>query len=90
MDQPQAPLLDALSEYHRSDRYGFTPPGNRQGAGTDPRVLAVMGKDRFRNDLLASSGLDDRRSRVKYLQRAEELMADAVSADTAFLSTCGS
>lgn len=90
MDQSQAPLLDALSDYHRSNRYGFTPPGHRQGAGTDPRVLAVMGKDPFRNDLLATNGLDDRQSSGRYLARAEELMADAVGADTAFFSTCGS
>jgi len=44
MDQSQAPLLDALADYHRSNRYGFTPPGHRQGAGVDDRVLAVMGK----------------------------------------------
>jgi arginine decarboxylase len=90
MDQSQAPLLDALADYHRSGRYGFTPPGHRQGAGVDTRVLAVMGRDPFRNDLLATGGLDDRKARGKFLARAEELMADAVGADTAFFSTCGS
>jgi len=34
--------------------------------------------DSFRSDLLASGGMDDRRSRNEYLTRAEELMADAV------------
>lgn len=90
MDQSQAPLLDALADYHRNKRYGFTPPGHRQGAGADPRVLAVLGKDPFRNDLLAASGLDDRMTRGKFLARAEELMADAVGAESAFFSTCGS
>lgn len=90
MDQSQAPLLEALNDYHRYHRYGFTPPGHRQGAGADDRVLAIMGKDPFRNDVLASGGLDDRLSRGKYLSRAEELMADAVGADSAFFSTCGS
>jgi arginine decarboxylase len=90
MDQSQAPLLDALLDYHRSGRYGFTPPGHRQGAGTDPRVLAVLGSEPFRADVLASGGLDDRLSRNKYLARAEELMAHAVGAETAFFSTCGS
>lgn len=84
------PLLDALLDYRRKGRYGFTPPGHRQGAGTDPRVLAVLGKEPFLDDVLASNGLDDRLSRGKYLARAEELMADAVGADTAFFSTCGS
>jgi arginine/lysine/ornithine decarboxylase len=49
-----------------------------------------MGKDPFRNDVLATGGLDDRRTRGRFLARAEELMADAVGADTAFFSTCGS
>jgi hypothetical protein len=30
MDQSKAPLLDALSDYHQKDRYGFSPPGHRQ------------------------------------------------------------
>jgi hypothetical protein len=54
MDQSPAPLADALADYHRSNRYGFTPPGHRQGAGVDDRVLVVMGKDPFRNDVLAA------------------------------------
>ncbi|HEV7579304.1 MAG TPA: ornithine decarboxylase [Mycobacterium sp.] len=90
MDQSQAPLLDALADYHRRNRYGFTPPGHRQGKGVDDRVLEVMGKEPFRDDVLATGGLDDRRTRGKFLARAEELMAHAVGAQTAFFSTCGS
>ncbi|MEH3139456.1 MAG: ornithine decarboxylase [Mycobacterium kyogaense] len=90
MDHSRAPMLDALSRYHDEDRYGFTPPGHRQGRGVDGRVLAVLGVDPFRSDVLASGGLDDRRSRGGYLSDAEELMADAVGADYAFFSTCGS
>ena len=33
MDQSEAPLLDALIDYHRNNRYGFTPPGHRQVRG---------------------------------------------------------
>ncbi len=90
MDQSQTPLLDALAKYHREDRYGFTPPGHRQGRGIDPRVLDVMGPQPFRNDVLASGGLDDWHSSNGYLSRAEQLMADAVGAEYAFFSTCGS
>lgn len=89
-DHSHAPLLDAVSAYHFDNRYGFTPPAHRQGAGIDPRVSAVLGADSFRADLLASGGMDDRRSRNEYLTRAEELMADAVGARSAFFSTCGS
>jgi arginine/lysine/ornithine decarboxylase len=90
MDHSRAPLLEALADYHRQDRYGFTPPAHRQGRGIDPRVRAVMGVDPFRDDVLASSGLDDRSSSGEYLQQAEDLMADAVGAEHAFFSTCGS
>jgi arginine decarboxylase len=90
MDQDQAPLLDALAEYHRLGRYGFTPPRHRQGRGADARTRAVLGEEPFRSDVLATAGLDDRSSSGGYLKRAEELMADAVGAEHAFFSTCGS
>ncbi len=90
MDQSNAPLLEALSDYRRKNRYGFTPPGHRQGRGADDRVLAVLGRESFRNDVLASGGLDDRRTSNQYLKHAEDLMAAAVGADVAWFSTCGS
>jgi arginine/lysine/ornithine decarboxylase len=90
MDQTEAPVLDALAEHQRLDRYGFTPPAHRQGRGVDPRVLAVLGEQSFKSDVVASSGLDDRSSSNGYLSRAEQLVAEAVGADKAFFSTCGS
>ncbi|ORW00035.1 aminotransferase class I/II-fold pyridoxal phosphate-dependent enzyme [Mycobacterium kyorinense] len=90
MDHSRAPLLVALADYHRLDRYGFSPPGHRQGRGADQRVVAVLGRDPFRDDVLASGGLDDWRSSGGHLADAEELMADAVGASSAFFSTCGS
>src|SRR3954467_10783620 len=89
-DHSRAPMLEALADYHRSERYGFSPPGHRQGRGTDERALAVLGKDPFRDDVVASGGLDDRLSRGGFLSDAEDLMAEAVGADSAFFSTCGS
>jgi arginine decarboxylase len=34
-----APLSDALAEFHRRDRDSHTPPGDRQGTGAGPRTL---------------------------------------------------
>jgi arginine decarboxylase len=90
MDQSEAPLLDALVEYRKQNRYGYTPPGHRQGRGVDDRVLGVLGHQPFADDVLASGGLDDRRMSNNYLKRAENLMAEAVGADVAWFSTCGS
>jgi arginine/lysine/ornithine decarboxylase len=90
MDHDRAPLLESLADYQRRDRYGFTPPGHRHGRGADPRTIDVLGIEPFRDDVLASMGLDDRSSSGKVLKTAESLMADAVGAEHAFFSTCGS
>jgi arginine/lysine/ornithine decarboxylase len=90
MNHSVAPLLEALADYHVRDRYGFTPPGHRQGRGADPRTITAIGRDAFRSDLLATAGVDDRKSSHGYLSHAEQLMADAVGAEQAFFSTCGS
>ncbi|MET8543974.1 ornithine decarboxylase [Kitasatospora sp. NPDC004799] len=90
MDHSRAPVLEALRDHHEEERLSFTPPGHKQGRGTDPRVLAVLGASLFRADLLATGGLDDRRESGRVLERAEELMADAVHADLTYFSTCGS
>jgi arginine/lysine/ornithine decarboxylase len=44
----------------------------------------------FASDVLLLNGLDDRRESNRVLERAEALMADAVHAQRAFFSTCGS
>ena len=90
MDHSAAPILDALAGYREAGRYGFTPPGHRQGRGADPRTRMTIGEDAFRSDVLATAGLDDRKASGAYLSKAEALMADAVGAKTAFFSTCGS
>ncbi|WP_055490728.1 aminotransferase class I/II-fold pyridoxal phosphate-dependent enzyme [Streptomyces sp. TP-A0356] len=90
MDHSHAPVLEALAAYHDSGQLPFTPPGHKQGRGADPRVKTVLGDAVFRSDVLATSGLDDRMSSGGVLRKAQELMADAVGAEHAFFSTCGS
>ena len=89
MDHSQAPVLDALVAYHSRGEIPFTPPGHKQGRGADPRVLAVLGEALFRSDVLATAGLDDRRSSAGLVQLAQELMADAVGARHTFFSSQG-
>ncbi|GAB2628559.1 ornithine decarboxylase [Streptomyces capparidis] len=90
MDHSQAPILEALIRYHQRQETGFTPPGHKQARGADPEVRRVLGDAVFYSDVLATSGLDDRLSTGGVLERAQELMADAVHADHTFFSTCGS
>lgn len=90
MNQSKAPVLEALADYHESGQTPFTPPGHKQGRGADPRVRAVLGDAVFRSDVLATSGLDDRTSSHAVVEAAQALMAEAVGADHAFFSTCGS
>ncbi|WP_344238630.1 aminotransferase class I/II-fold pyridoxal phosphate-dependent enzyme [Kribbella hippodromi] len=90
MDHDESPVLDALAEYHDRGYADFAPPGHKQGLGADDAVRRVLGAEVFRSDVLATGGLDDRRSGKRVLERAQELMADAVGAQQAFFSTCGS
>jgi arginine decarboxylase len=90
MDHTRAPVLEALQEFRDQGFTPFNPPGHRQGRGVDKRVLDVVGEAVFASDVIAVNGLDDRRVSHGVLARAQELMADAVHAEHAFFSTCGS
>ncbi|MFF9086395.1 aminotransferase class I/II-fold pyridoxal phosphate-dependent enzyme [Streptomyces sp. NPDC014991] len=90
MDHSRVPVLEALQEFRRRGDVVFGPPGHRQGRGADPRVAEILGIDVFRSDVLSLNGLDDRRQSQGVLEQAQELMADAVGAEHAFFSTCGS
>src|SRR5260370_33031574 len=89
MDHSEAPILDGLVDYRKSNRYGYTPPGHRQGRGTDDRVLAGLGHEPFADDVLASGGLHDPPPTNKYPKNAQDLMADAVGGEVGWVSTCG-
>src|SRR3954449_4551575 len=90
MDHSRVPVLEALQAFRRRGDVVFGPPGHKQGRGTDPRVLEILGRDLFAADVLPLNGLDDRRQSQGVVSQAEDLMADAVHADKAFFSTCGS
>ncbi|MYX34777.1 MULTISPECIES: hypothetical protein [unclassified Streptomyces] len=82
MDYSHAPVLEALAAYQATGQTPFTPPGHKQGRGTDKRVLEALGESVFRCDILATSGLDDRTSSHGALEEAQALMADAVGPST--------
>jgi arginine decarboxylase len=90
MDHSRVPVLEALQEFRRRGDVVYGPPGHKQGLGADPRVVDIVGEGVFASDVLSLNGLDDRRESRGVLTQAEELMADAVGAEQAFFSTCGS
>src|SRR3954451_9866944 len=90
MDHSRVPVLEALQEFRRRGDVVYGPPGHKQGRGVDPRVLEIVGEGVFASDVLTLNGLDDRRQSQGIVSQAEELMADAVRAEKAFFSTCGS
>ncbi|AYC43633.1 Arginine decarboxylase [Streptomyces griseorubiginosus] len=90
VDHTEAPVLQALADFHRQGQVAFAPPGHKQARGADPAVREVLGDAVFLGDVLASGGLDDRLTRGRVLERAEELLADAVHAEHTFFTTCGS
>jgi arginine decarboxylase len=90
MDHSQAPVLHAIELFRERGDIVYGPPGHKQGRGTDPRDLKILGEGVYASDILLLNGLDDRRESQGVLSQAQELMADAVGADQAFFSTCGS
>jgi arginine decarboxylase len=90
MDHSRVPVIEALQAFRERGDVVFGPPGHRQGRGADPRVIEVVGAGVFASDVLTLNGLDDRRESQSVVKQAEDLMADAVHAETAFFSTCGS
>jgi arginine decarboxylase len=90
LDHGRVPVLEALEAFRERGDIRFGPPGHRQGKGADPRALDVVGAGVFASDVLVLNGLDDRRQSQAVVAQAQELMADAVGAEHAFFSTCGS
>ncbi|MFF9362490.1 hypothetical protein [Streptomyces griseoluteus] len=39
-DHEEAPVLDALTEYHAATKLGLTPPGHEQARGAEPGAVA--------------------------------------------------
>jgi len=81
MDQTKTPVLDAIEQYRRDDKYTFALPGHRLGRGLDDRTAAVLSRSTFEADVIMAK---------QAVSEAEELMADAVGARHAIFTTAGS
>src|SRR3954470_23964506 len=81
-DQRRAPMLEALRAYHECEPASFSIPAHKGGASLDALTREVLGEAPYRGDAPAHKGLDDRVSTYKVQSLAQELAADAFSADT--------
>src|SRR3954454_8194036 len=81
MDQTKTPVLDAIEQYRRDDKYTFALPGHRLGRGLDDRTAAVLSRSTFEADVITAK---------QAVPDAERLLAEAVGARQAVFTTCGS
>ncbi|WP_285904718.1 aminotransferase class I/II-fold pyridoxal phosphate-dependent enzyme [Paractinoplanes hotanensis] len=81
MDQRKTPVLDAIEQFRRDDRYTFALPGHRLGLTLDDRAASVLSRGAFEADVITAKAA---------VSEAEELMADAIGAKQAVFTTCGS
>ncbi|MEA5577435.1 aminotransferase class I/II-fold pyridoxal phosphate-dependent enzyme [Anabaena sp. UHCC 0451] len=93
LNQNQTPLIDALKASISRPHAPFYTPGHKRGAGISPILTDLLGKDVFRADLTELAELDNLFTPESAILTAQELAAEAFSAEkTWFLingSTCG-
>lgn len=89
-DHHRAPLLETLEAFREAEVAPFAIPAHKQGRAIDDATRRVLGDGPYRADVILQRGLDDRTFSKKVLGLAQDLAADAFSADESFFSTNGS
>ena len=82
--QQQAPLFDALRAYVSNGVVPFHVPGHKQGRIGDAEFLDFIGANAFQIDLTCMEDLDTLSNPKTSIMAAEQLAAEAFSADHAF------
>jgi hypothetical protein len=91
MDQGRAPVLDALGEYHRLGRYGFTPPGHRQGRCRPERLRCYEELSVLRRELPDDPeqvSADEAGRMLRFGRAHVELMADVSEREQEGVQPC--
>ena len=86
--QEQAPLMEALREFHRMRVVPFDVPGHKRGRG-NPELLAFLGKQCLEIDVNSMKPLDNLCHPVSVIKEAETIAADAFGASSAFFMVGG-
>lgn len=88
--QRRAPLFEALRDYAKKDMAAFHTPGHKQGQGMDREMLELLGENVFRIDLCELPEVDNLHDPDGVIKEAQELAAEAYSADHSFFLVNGS
>jgi Arginine/lysine/ornithine decarboxylases len=86
--QEQAPLMEALREFHRMRVVPFDVPGHKRGRG-NPELLAFLGKQCLEIDVNSMKPLDNLCHPISVIKEAETIAADAFGAASAFFMVGG-
>ncbi len=89
MDHTKTPILTALIEYANRDVTCFDVPGHKRGNYLE-ELKEVVGEMTLKLDVNASKTMDNLSYPTGVIKEAEELIADAFSADNGFILVNGS
>lgn len=93
MKQDKTPLLDAITNFIKTDPAYFRTPGHRLSEGISPRWTAQVGTQIFAYDVTETPLTDDLHSPEGAIHEAQELLRELYGADRSFFlvngSTCG-
>ncbi len=88
LDQNITPLYDALKEHIEKRMIPFDVPGHKQGAGNS-ELLKLFPKSVLEADVNSMKPLDFLCNPISVIKKAEDLMAEAYSADESFFIVNG-
>ncbi|RFB19212.1 aminotransferase class I/II-fold pyridoxal phosphate-dependent enzyme [Bacillus sp. HNG] len=89
MSQNETPLFTGLVEHAKKNPTQFHIPGHKKGAGIDPEFRNFIGDNALSIDLINIGPLDDLHQPKGIIKQAQDLAAEAFSADHTFFSVQG-
>ncbi|TDQ42267.1 aminotransferase class I/II-fold pyridoxal phosphate-dependent enzyme [Aureibacillus halotolerans] len=89
MSQHETPLFTGLINHIKKKPVQFHIPGHKGGTGADPEFREFVGESVLQMDLINIAPLDDLHHPKGLIQEAQQLAAEAFSADATYFSVQG-
>lgn len=89
LSQNETPLFSNLIQHAKKNPVQFHIPGHKKGTGMDPEFREFIGDNALSIDLINIGPLDDLHSPKGIIKQAQDLAAEAFSADHTFFSVQG-